>query len=306
MTIIDSSVQRSSVRRAKTAFVAAGLVSWILAAVVVASYLPPVAAVFVAVPIGFLVGLVVALAVLVWPVVRIGVHWCVEIATGGLVLAGMTGLSHVLAGPLVVGSMVAVAGVLLVPSWTRRRTVAWSWCVITRHRLRSSFAAYIRGNREGTLPFVLHAKPTPIGERVWVWLRPGLSLTELVSRQEQLAVSCWAKAVSVSAASAKYAALVAFDIKRRDTLVGEVSSPLADVPATAGRDDVSDAQADVSALDLEDVPAEQVQPAASTKPARTGGDKAPQMVAYKPGKKNTGPVVDPVLSASGEDVSDWM
>jgi hypothetical protein len=69
---------------------------------------------------------------------------------------------------------------------------------------------------------------------------------------------------------------------------------------------VSDAQADVSALDLEDVPAEQVQPAASVKPARSGGDKAPQMVAYKPGTKNTGPVVDPVLSASGEDVSDWM
>ncbi|HEY3503732.1 MAG TPA: hypothetical protein VGN37_13225 [Actinocatenispora sp.] len=299
VNVIDSNVQRSSKRRAKTAFIVSGLLAWVLAALVLSSLMNPILAVFLGALIALPIAGVVFLAVLVWPVVRILVHWWVEIAAASLVLAGMSALYHVAAGPVVIGVLLTLAGGLLLPPAVRRRTIAWVWCVISRHRLRMSFAAFIRGNREGTLPFILHAKPTPVGERVMVWLRPGLSLAELQNRLDQLAVSCWAKNVSVESASSKYAALLVFNIKRHNTLDGAVDSPLADTPAAPAREKT--ATADVTALDLTDVPENAVK--AEDKPAR----KQPANTAvFKPTTNKPAGPADAVLSASGEDVSDYI
>lgn len=299
VNIIDSNVQRSSMRRAKTAFVVTALVVWALAALVLSSHINPILAVlagaFLALPLACLVFLVV----LVWPVVRIIVHWWVEIAAVGLLLVGMSSLYHVIAGPLVVGILLAVIAGLMLPPAVRHRTVAWCWCVVSRHRLRMSFAAYIRGNREGTLPFILHATPTPVGERVVVWLRPGLSLDELRNRTDQLAVSCWAKNVTVESASSKYAALLEFQIKRRDTLNAVVDSPLVEVSGAPGRD--KPATDPITALDLDDVTEDDVTVPEQPKPAK----KQPANTAvYRPTPKTTDASV--VLSASGEDVTDYI
>ncbi len=299
VNVISADVQRSSKRRAKIAFVAAGLITWALSALVLASYMNPILAVLVAVLVAAPVAFVVFVAVLVWPVVRILVHWSVELVLGSVLLSGMAGLYHLLAGPVVVLVLLALVGGLMLPPALRHRTTSWAWCAISRHRLRMSFAAFIRTNREGTLPFILHAKPTPVGERVWVWLRPGLSLEELGNRGDQLAVSCWAKNVTVEAASNKYAALLRFDIKRRNTMAESVDSPLVDVPDAPART-ITDTAADVTALDLTDIDEQSV--TESPKDSKPG--KKPGMNTYTPTPRKA--AEQTVVVSGGEDVSDYI
>jgi hypothetical protein len=127
-----------------------------------------------------------------------------------------------------------------------------------RHRLRVCFAGFVRtANRlnPATMPLILVARPTPAGERVWVWLRPGLDLEDLEGKTNKIAVTCWAGEVRVVRASARYAALIRIDITHRDPLTGEVRSPLTDwfgrrhasaVPVWPGLPPLG--------LDLDDVP----------------------------------------------------
>ena len=64
----------------------------------------------------------------------------------------------------------------------RRFLAVWSWVALVRHRLRLCFTRIVRGSggvRPGSLPLILCARPTPAGERVWLWLRPGLALEDL-------------------------------------------------------------------------------------------------------------------------------
>ena len=104
-----------------------------------------------------------------------------------------------------------------------------TWCLITRHRIRTCFSEFIITNRTGSLPLILWAMPTPVGERVWIWLRPGLSLDDLLNRLDKIAVACWATAATAEAASPANAAFVRLDIKRRDALTGTITSPLLDM-----------------------------------------------------------------------------
>ena len=81
--------------------------------------------------------------------------------------------------------------------------------------------------------------PHPAGERVWIWLRPGLSLDDLQDRLDKIAVACSATAALAETASRSNAAFVRMDIKRRDMLTGTITSPLLDMiksgsPATSG------------------------------------------------------------------------
>jgi hypothetical protein len=124
--------------------------------------------------------------------------------------------------------LVALGGGPAVFSRTRYWVLAPLWCLIVRHRLRMCFAAFIATNREGTLPLILAARPTPAGERVWLWLRPGLSIRDLEQegQVQKLAVACWANEARVARASRKYAAFIRVDITRRDSLAATIVSPL--------------------------------------------------------------------------------
>jgi hypothetical protein len=154
----------------------------------------------------------------------------------------------------------------------RRRLVGLVWCGITRHRLRVCFAAFIRARNRldpGLGPLILLARPTPAGERVWVWLRTGLDVAELESRTAKMAVACWASDVQVTP-SRRFAALVRVDVTRRDPLTALVGSPLpgliaADAAPAAG------SAVDVSrlALDLADVSEDAVKPAEPVRRGRT-------------------------------------
>jgi hypothetical protein len=182
----------------------------------------------------------------------------------------------------------------------RRRIVALAWCVIVRHRVRTCFAQFIIANQSGSLPLILWATPTPVGERVWVWLRTGLSLADLQSRLEKIAVACWASSVQAERASDGNAAYVRLDIKRREVLTAAVGSPLVDLvdpdTPTAEPKPVTVP----TALDLPDVPRTEI-PMARVTP-RANGTPAPTPI-----RKPASPAPQPVVTgAKGEDLSDWI
>ena len=125
--------------------------------------------------------------------------------------------------------MAVIVGVPAAITPVRTRINALTWCLVTRHRIRTCFSEFIITNRTGSLPLILWARPTPAGERVWIWLRPGLALDDLLDRLDKIAVACWATAAVAEAASRSNAAFIRLDIKRRDVLTGTIPSPLLDM-----------------------------------------------------------------------------
>ena len=136
------------------------------------------------------------------------------------------------------------------------------------------------------------ARPTPVGERVWIWLRPGLALEEIQDRLDKIAVACWASTVVAEAASRSNAAFVRMDIKRRDALTGTITSPLLELITTgtpAAQRDPADLP---TALDLPQVTASEVTPLKPTRIPRPDNPKMP------PPASPSAPVPS--------DISDWI
>jgi len=191
--------------------------------------------------------------------------------------------------------LVFVAVIVGVPAAitpVRVRINALTWCLVTRHRVRTCFSEFIITNRTGSLPLILWAIPTPVGESVWVWLRPGLSLDDLLDRLDKIAVACWATAAVAEAASPSNAAFVRLDIKRRDALTGTLTSPLLELINTstpATRQDMADVPA---ALNLPQVPASEVTPIKPTLIKRPDTPKAPAAAS-------------PSASVP-DDIADWL
>lgn len=306
VNVINPVYRRSATRRAKIAFLVTLFAGWFFSAVVADQF---VSGRLVAVGIGLVVALaaafVVGLVVLVWPVVRIVWHWLAEI-TAGVVLAGAVSLvGRVVPGLgalLLVGA--AVGGLFVFPP-LRHRITALVWCVVCRHRLRVCFAEFLPVDRAGSIPFILAARPTPVGERVWVWLRPGLSYQEFSDvRLAKMAVSCWASSVQVApGGSGRFAAFLQFDVKRRNSFDDLIPSPLAErissfldwIPGRSRSVSAAMADGDITALDLTDVPPEAVTVTPAPKPAPGPVDK--------PGRKNA-----PAATGAGDsdDLSDYI
>lgn len=300
VTVIEDRVHRSSIRNAKLAFIITAVIAGVLVATVASSYMHPILGLLLAVVVAFPVAALVGLLVLAWPVLRVLWWWAPEITLAIVLVYGWVALATYT--NLVVHLIVvtALAGVVACVGPVRRFMAAMAWCVIVRHRLRVCFNQFIIANRSGSLPLILWARPTPVGERVWIYLRPGLSVKDLEARLDKMAVTCWAASVLVERASEKNAAYVRVDIKRREVLTGKVSSPLVDeVP---GMDDLGipktrkpAATATVGGLDLTDVPVEEPSTAsASQPPSRPRPAPAPASAAT------------PVNTADGEDLSDWI
>ncbi|GLY97648.1 hypothetical protein [Actinoplanes sp. NBRC 103695] len=240
VTVIEPEIERTQRRKAKIAFFVAAIVTALLAGTVFSSYVHPILGGLLGLLAGVLLGGILAVLIIIWPVLRIIWHWLPEILLGCFLVYGWTWLMF--ATPVWL-SLLILAVIIGAPSAigpARRAVLSAFWCLTVRHRLRMCFAAFIAHNRQRTLPFILFAKPTPAGERVWIWLRPGLSLSDLEQegQTQKLAVACWANESRVTAASRKYAALIRVDIVRRETLTADVLSPLPDhvpddMPATA-------------------------------------------------------------------------
>jgi hypothetical protein len=259
VTVIEVSVTRSFARRARIAFYITAL-SGLLLGVFAALFAEPerrALDIGVGIVAGVVAGTVVAGLVSVWPVLRSLWHWSLEIAMAVGAAWSWIALADAttqLVPPLIL-AVLAVFCAVVGP--VRRGLVAVAWCAIVRHRLRLCFTEIIRIPHRYSAPLqplILVARPTPAGERVWVWLRPGLEVEDLEAKLGRLAVACWASEVRIERASRRFAALVRIDVTRRDPLRGVVASPLpavvpdfpAEAPTSPGMPPLG--------LDLPDVP----------------------------------------------------
>lgn len=269
VTIVDPPVRMTYARKARLTFWVVSISVTALAGTVASDYLHPIVGLLAGTAIGVLVGLITGLFVVAWPVLRAIWHWADAITAVAVLFYGWNALMK--ATDLAV-SLIAVAllvGVPVAVGPIRRPVLAFIWCAIVRHRLRMSFSRMVRtGSRHqpGCMPLVLIARPTPAGERVWVWLRPGLALPDLEAELPQLAVNCFADQVRVVRANRRFAALVRVDVTRRDPVRAHVMSPLPDhIPHFDASDiPVSPGMAPIG-LDLPDVPEPE------EKPRSTGG-----------------------------------
>ncbi|MDQ7910207.1 hypothetical protein RB614_37500 [Phytohabitans sp. ZYX-F-186] len=229
--MVDPPVSASYARKARVAFFAVSSVVGVSTAAVSAVFLHPVLAVALGVVAGLVCGVPAALVTLAWPVLRVLWWWSFEAVIVAFVVLGPALLADLTHPLLALGFVLALAGVCALARPVRCWLVAWSWCLVVRHRLRVCFADVIRSsatrNRSAVLPLILWARPTPAGERVWVWLRPGLDQSDLEGKTGKVAVSCWAGEARIVRASPRFAALVRVDLTRRDPLAGTIASPLA-------------------------------------------------------------------------------
>ncbi|HWG98714.1 MAG TPA: hypothetical protein VNV66_05195, partial [Pilimelia sp.] len=185
----------------------------------------PIAALLIGAGIGALTAAPVWVLVRAWPVIVRVWWWLPELliaAALGWVWTQLVAHTPTALALVLVAATAAVCG--LVPR-VRRALVAVYHCFEVRHRLRTCFTAFIVTNRHGSLPLILWARPTPVGERVWIYLRPGLSLADLQTRLDKIAATCWATSVTAERAGAN-AAYIVVDIKRREALTATVASPL--------------------------------------------------------------------------------
>ena len=295
VTVIEQQVRRSAARNARFAFVLTAIVTGLVALVVAKSHMHPILAAFVAAPVAALSGALVWTLVRIWPVLRLIWWWTPEIGLTVLTAWGWTALATSTPAWLtLVVLAVLVGGPAAVPL-LRRWTLSAFWCIAVRHRLRVCFSQFIITNRSGSLPLILGARPTPVGERVWVLLRPGLSLPYLTQQLDKIAVACHALpgGVQLQPAGNGSAAFVRFDIKRREVLTATVNNPVVDVIPPI--DPMADKQPAtvIDGLDLSDV--DDPTPAATAKPKATAGANGRKPAA------SAATVAD-----DGDDISDWI
>jgi len=295
VTLVDQPVRITYQRKARLTFWVVSVAVGLLSATVASHYWHPIVGLFAGVAIGVIVGFLTALIVLAWPVLRALWWWADLLVTCAVVYFGWPVLmqaTNLIVSLLIVGLLFGVPAA--VPA-IRRPVVAFIWCAIVRHRLRLAFSRMVRSGgqgRAGSLPLILIARPTPAGERVWIWLRPGLSFADLENQLGSLAEICAADQVRVARASRSYAAFVRVDIGRRDPLRALVLNPLpgavggfdpADIPVSPGMAPVG--------LDLPDVP-EPDAPSAGGRTARqprprtNGTDSRPAAPGGKPDDPN--------------------
>jgi hypothetical protein len=119
--------------------------------------------------------------------------------------------------------------VIFVVPLSRRFVIRRVWCVYSRHRVRKCFVQSRVMTHEGLLPLFMWTRPTPVGERLWLWLRPGLAGRDIENVADRLAAACWACSARVTI-SPKRASIVAVEVIRRDPLAAasQISSPLLD------------------------------------------------------------------------------
>jgi hypothetical protein len=229
VSIVEAPVSQWYARRARIAAVVGGLAVDAVVTALLSVFCPLLLAVVLGALAGVVLGFVTGVLVRIWPVLRVLWWWIVEILAAVVVVGGPVTLAHLVNGLAALASVVIVPLLCLVIGPIRRFLSVWSNVVMVRHRLRLCFAGIVRGAggvRPGSLPLILWGRPTLAGERVWLWLRPGLCLEDLDGRTGRIAVACIAKQVRVMPASERYAALLRVDIARRDPLSGRIESPL--------------------------------------------------------------------------------
>ncbi len=293
VTVIEEPVRRNAARTAKIVFYVVWVTVGLLAATVAASKWHPIIALFLGAVIGAATGLIAAAFIVAWPVLRALWWWLPELLIATGLVFGWVQLAQHTTLPYRLGMVALITGVPAAIPQVRRYIIATAWCLIVRHRLRTCFSQFIITNRTGSLPLILGARPTLAGVRTWVWLRPGLALSDLQERLDLIAVACWSASVTAEAASQTNAAYVRLDIKLRDALTGTVKSPLLGLISRLASAPKRDEVPVPTALDLPDVAATDVAPAKSSRTETRAPAPHP---AIRPVKTTT----------PGDDIEDWI
>ena len=137
--------------------------------------------------------------------------------------------------PVAVSAIIAVivAVVLAVPA-LRRFVSHRAAAVLTRHRLRQVLVERRCLNFSRSAPLFLWSHPTEVGETVWLFLRAGISPSDVENETEWIASGCFARDARITPAR-KMSALVRVEVIRRDPLAEElIASELADWTAATG------------------------------------------------------------------------
>lgn len=152
-----------------------------------------------------------------------------ELAVLGLVLWTWAGTTAALGTWPAAFAWAAGVGLLVWWPTTRRGLIAAGGLALTRHRLHTVLVELRLSSRAGRLPLTLWMSPTPVGERVWLWCRAGLSAEDIADETDRLRAACVARDVRVMR-DRRWSALVQLHVIRRDPLGPgrPVSSPLAD------------------------------------------------------------------------------
>jgi hypothetical protein len=125
---VEPPVSQSYVRKARVAFFAVTAGGSVVAATVLAAVLHPVQALAVGGLLGAAVGLVVALLVRVWPVLRVLWWWAGEITAAVLLLERSAWLARATVPCVSVAMLTLLAGVVAAVGPLRRFAVTWGWC----------------------------------------------------------------------------------------------------------------------------------------------------------------------------------
>lgn len=205
-------------------------------------------------------------------------------------------------------TLTVIAGVPVSRRFVTRR----AWCVYSRHRVRKCFVQSRVMTHEGLLPLFMWTRPTPVGERLWLWLRPGLSGRDIDNVTDRIAAACWAASARVKVSS-KRAAVVSVDVIRRDPLTstGQISSPLLD----GVHPDHFDSDAEIIPLPHRSTvtPPSTVEgsapgdvPSVDPVPTTRGGATKRTSTRTAPPVENTDSSAAGVVGWSGKDVSDYV
>ena len=194
-----------------------------------------------------------------------------------------------------------IVGLLVFPP-TRRFLLARLWCVLDRHRIRACLkVCKVRTmNLDGSLPFMLWARPTKTGERVWVWVRAGASGDDIEAALSYIAPACFARDARIHRVR-KLSTIVAVEVIRRDPLAtgDAIPSPLSKLSALipgAVTGEGTEAIRTATVIDI--TTAEPV--SAASEPRRNGRRPTTSTTVVPAAPAPSGVVV------SGEDVSDYI
>ena len=292
ITVIEEPVMRSYRRKAKIVFYVTWVIIAALAATVAASKWHPILALAAGIAAGLIIATITAAIVASWPVLRAIWWWIPETVICGSAVFGWIELAEHTTLIYRLASVVLILGIPAALKPVRSRLHQVTWCLVTRHRVRTCFSEFIITNRTGSLPLILWAVPTPVGERVWIWLRPGLCLDDLLDRLDKIAVACWATAATAEAASSGNAAFIRLDIKRRAALTGTITSPLLDMIKSGNPPVLRDPVPIPTALDLPQVTASEVLP---VKPTPIRRPDTPKM-----------PAAASTPAPAPDDLTDWL
>ncbi|MFE7203875.1 hypothetical protein ACFU8R_26800 [Pseudonocardia alni] len=156
---------------------------------------------------------VLVLVVGVWVWVALGPDH-VRDEAGRFVAVPGTGFDTTTRVALFVAGGLVLAGL----PWTRRFLFHRAQAVLTRHRVRQTLLeCRVLNSRSRACPLTVWARPTRVGEAVWVVLRAGISPAAIAEQVEELASACFAREARV-VPWPRFTTVVRVEIIRRDPL----------------------------------------------------------------------------------------